>query len=100
MDKDAILAQIIKSQKMERREFNHLSDSDSTYGCVIAETSTNTHMGEGIEISFTDLSNAIDLLTRTEIWELNIKLADQSIPLSLADSPGVKPGGSRPGRPN
>ena len=27
------------------------------------------------------------------------KLADEQVPLVLADSPGIKPGGTRPGRP-
>ena len=98
MDKNEILKQIILADSDNLDDFNELSDDVSTYGCVIAKT--NTHSGSGMTRDIVDISEAIDLLTRTEIWELNIKLADAQIPLVLADSPGVKPDRPRPGRPN
>ena len=97
MDKDTILAQIIKSTRTDRADINHQSDSDSQYGGVIVET--NTHDGSGMDCSTTDLVEAIDLLTKSELWELNCKLSELNWPVLLADSPGIKPQGPRQGRP-
>ena len=98
MTKDEIIQALVDSNELDRQDFNADSENDSTYGCLIAEK--GIYIGTGMDCSTAELVQSIDRLTTTELWEINLKLVELGVPLSLADSPGVKPEGKRKPRPS
>ena len=97
MTLEEIFGHIASCTLQDVLDLNTYSGEHSQYGAALAPC--EDLQGDGLQISTGELSEALDGLTASEMYDLNCLLSANDNRTLVADCKGVKPQGPRPGRP-